>query len=280
MIKSSFRAGVLAPLVASFGLALVAAPAEALEPQFVKPILRSVDNPDQITSGLSEDVTYSFGYAFNVDQDNYFTTALGLGFQNDWLGGANSTPYNVGLWSVLFEHGNDDPTLDLLASVVFDPTNSSLSSSLLDSAIGGSNATTRGLNYWLSVPKVTLAKSSGNNDFYYVVGVSGRFAGDGAILPSVFGTPSFADDVISYVFEGFNASDESSYSGTTGFGFPAPIFAFNPDGDEDGGPFAAQGFWNANVALDVPGPLPLMGVGAAFGWSRRLKRKTSSLRKP
>jgi hypothetical protein len=274
MIKSSFRAGVLAPLVASFGLALVAAPAEAIAPQFVRPILRSVDNPEQVTSGFDENFIYSFGYAFDVDLDNYFTTALGFGFQDGWLGGVNSTSYTVGLWSVLFENDDDDPILDLLASAVFDPTNASLSSSLSDSAIGGSNSTTRGLNYWLSVPKVTLAKSSGNDDFYYVVGVSGRFAGDGAILPSALGTPSFADDVVSYVFEGFNSSDGN----VSGFGFPAPLFAaFDPDIDLN---FAERGFWNANVSLDVPGPLPLMGVGAAFGWSRRLKRKTSSLRKP
>jgi hypothetical protein len=31
-----------------------------------------------------------------------------------------------------------------------------------------------------------------------------------------------------------------------------------------------------NFIADVPGPLPLLGVGAAFGWSRRLRSRVSS----
>ena len=30
------------------------------------------------------------------------------------------------------------------------------------------------------------------------------------------------------------------------------------------------------LAASVPGPLPLLGIGAAFGWSRRLRRRLRS----
>lgn len=254
----------ISSLLASFGITvLLAQPALAINPLNINPILRSVSNPEDIIGGLDDNINYSFGYAFDVKQDGWRANALGFGFQNNWLGGASSSSYQVSLWKVLFEDPSPAsvPTVDLLASSVFDPSQSSLSDNLFDSAIGGTTGVNQGLYYWLEIPSRNLPKSSDNPDLYYLVGVSGRFTGDGAIYPRVYGDLDFATVVSSYIFEGFNDSNTTYY--------PAPIFAFTYPG------FASQGFWNANVSLDVPGPLPVLGVGAAFGWSRRLKRKLS-----
>jgi hypothetical protein len=37
-----------------------------------------------------------------------------------------------------------------------------------------------------------------------------------------------------------------------------------------------QGYFGANVSAHAPGPLPLLGAGAGFAWSRRLRRRVVS----
>lgn len=246
----------IAPIAASIGCGmLLAQPAIAIRPLDIRPILRNVTEAQQITNGLDKNVEYSFGYAFDVNEDGWVANALGFGFQNFWLGGSSSTPYLVTLWSVLFNDPDPDadPIVAELARTTFDPTNAALANNLFAGV-----APNQGLYYWRAIPKTSLPNTS-NTDSYYLVGVSGRFAGEGAIKPRVAGDPDFPSPVATYVFEGFN-DNSGSY-------FPAPSFPFPP--------FTEAGFWNANVSLDVPGPLPLMGVGAAFGWSRRLKKKIS-----
>lgn len=248
----------IVPIAASLGFGmLLAQPAIAIRPLDIRPILKNVTNAQEIISGPLPNVQYSFGYAFNVNEDGWFANALGFGFQNNWLGGSYSTTYQVSLWSVLFDDPdpNAAPIVTELASATFDPTNASLADKLF-----GPN---QGLYYWLEIPeKISLPNTSDNPDSYYLVGASGRFAGQGAIKPRVEGGPNFPSPVATYVFEGFNDQFDID--------FPAPLLEF-PDSN-----FAGKGFWNANVSLEeIPGPLPLMGVAAAFGWSRRLKKKMS-----
>jgi uncharacterized repeat protein (TIGR03803 family) len=62
------------------------------------------------------------------------------------------------------------------------------------------------------------------------------------------------------------AAGNGLYYGTTRFGGAnggGTIFAFD------------SGVRSSNP---VPGPLPLMGAGAAFGWSRRLRRRIQQVR--
>lgn len=249
----------IAPIAASLGFGmLLAQPAIAIRPLDIRPILRNVINPLDINSGPNPNVAYSFGYAFDVNEDGWFANALGFGFQNDWLSGSDSTSYQVSLWSVLFEDPDAPfPNVDELASATFEPTNATLADNLFAGI-----APNQGLYYWLEIPKTSLPNTSDNPDSYYLVGVSGRFAGQGAIKPRVAGVPIFPSPVATYIFEGYNDQRDID--------FPAPLFEF-PDLN-----FAGEGFWNANVSLkEIPGPLPLMGVAAAFGWSRRLKKKMS-----
>lgn len=249
----------IAPIAASLGFGmLLAQPAIAIRPLDIRPILRNVTNAQEIISGPDPNVQYSFGYAFDVNEDGWSANALGFGFQNNWLSGSASTPYQVSLWSVFFEDPDASfPIVTELARATFDPTNATLADNLFAGI-----APDQGLYYWLEIPKISLPNTSDNPDSYYLVGASGRFAGQGAIKPRVAGGPNFPSPVATYVFEGFNDQFDID--------FPAPLLPF-PDSN-----FAGKGFWNANVSLEeIPGPLPLMGVAAAFGWSRRLKKKMS-----
>jgi hypothetical protein len=63
-------------------------------------------------------------------------------------------------------------------------------------------------------------------------------------------------------------------TGTTSFAVVAgDSFGFSIDGND--GIFGPGNATISNFSAPVPGPLPLLGVGAAFGYSRRLRRRTS-----
>jgi hypothetical protein len=236
--------------------ALSATPAQALDPASVRPILRQVTDRNGLDL-LDDSTEYTFGYFFDVNSDNAFANALGFSFQDGWATGGNS--YQVSLWSYVLDPDNDDiGDYTLLASKDFTPGDPNLQ--LLD---GNIPPTGLGNYYWLGLgSNLPLAKTGLDVDpdelTGYIVGATGIFGGAGANLPEVAGTPVFQPDLISYEYEGYNISGEESY--------PVPIFPFPA--------FKGQGFWNANVSVNVPGPLPLLGVGAAFGWSRRLKAKS------
>ncbi len=46
-------------------------------------------------------------------------------------------------------------------------------------------------------------------------------------------------------------------------------FTFNDTSADGGGSYSA----NIDVATKVPGPLPILGAGVAFGYSRRLRKR-------
>jgi hypothetical protein len=77
-------------------------------------------------------------------------------------------------------------------------------------------------------------------------------------------------------FDGTNGSDPyGPYAALTaaGNGF---FYGTTPNGGANyqGAIFA----FDSGVRDPVPGPLPLMGAGAAFGWSRRLRRRIQQVR--
>jgi hypothetical protein len=73
---------------------------------------------------------------------------------------------------------------------------------------------------------------------------------------------------------GLNQSGSVSFSVLAG-----DLFGFRQNSDESGGGRASTTISNFNVSLaasgpsSVPGPLPLLGAGAAFGWSRQLRKR-------
>jgi MYXO-CTERM domain-containing protein len=83
-------------------------------------------------------------------------------------------------------------------------------------------------------------------------------------------------------FSNTDSFGSGAYSGSIDFANGANILSFEPPGFGGNldlyvtrsyfGNYSASGSGSASV----PGPLPLMGVAAAFGWSRRLRRRIAS----
>ena len=144
------------------------------------------------------------------------------------------------------------------AIFAFDPANGSIT---LQASFDSSNG---------SGPYAAL--TAAGNGLYYGTTFYGGANNQGAIFSfdSATGSITILDS-----FDGSNGADPSAaltaagnglYYGTTRFGGAnggGTIFAFD------------SGVRDANP---VPGPLPLMGAGAAFGWSRRLRRRIQPVR--
>jgi hypothetical protein len=260
MIYSLMRSSWLLPLLAAAGLStLAAAPAQALDPQSVRPILRNVDGA--FGSNFTPTDANSFGFFFDININQAFTNALGFLFEDGWNVTGNNS-YEVTLWSYLV---TDPITFETsyteLATKTFTPGDPNLL--LLDSAVP---QTGFGNYYWLALDSTVDLPNTGASvdpdEFMgYVLGVSGVFDGAGSVKVASGGTANFDPVVPTYLLNGFNAP-----------GFPdAPVPAFEFDFEAAGVP--GPGFWNANVSVDVPGPLPIAGAGSVLLWSRSLKRK-------
>lgn len=257
MTFSSRRLSLALSLLAAAGASLFGAtPALALDPKTITPILRSVDNAD----GLGFDPTQlnSVGFFFDVVSDQVFANALGFSYQPDWYGNASSQTYDVTLWSYVLDPNTFLGTYTPLATKQFSPIDPAVT--LADSAVP---PTGFGNYYWLALDsKIDLPNTGPSVDpdglAGYIVGVTGLFDGSpGSVLAAAGGTPDFSPFFTSYEFEGYNfpGGDNS----------PVPIYEYFP--------YSGAGFWNANVSVNVPGPLPILGASSALLWSRRLKRK-------
>jgi hypothetical protein len=256
---SSRRLFSALPLLAVAGLSVLGgAPAHALTPSSITPILRSVTDADGL--GFSEADANSFGYFFDVTSDQVFANALGFLFQPGWNDVATNNTYEVTLWSYVLD-STSLGTYSLLATKQFAPTDPNLV--LADSAVP---PTGFGNFYWLALDSNVDLPNTGptvdpNQNAGYIVGVTGVFDGSpGSVLAAAGGTPDFSPLLTSYEIEGYNFPGDPDA--------PVPILAY--------GPYTNAGFWNANVSVAVPGPLPILGASSALLWSRRLKRKINS----
>jgi hypothetical protein len=257
---SSRRLFSALPLLAVAGLSVLGgAPAHALTPSSITPILRSVTDADGL--GFSEADANSFGYFFDVTSDQVFANALGFLFQPGWNDVATNNTYEVTLWSYVLDSTSFLGTYTPLATKQFAPTDPNLV--LADSAVP---PTGFGNFYWLALDSNVDLPNTGptvdpNQNAGYIVGVTGVFDGSpGSVLAAAGGTPDFSPLLTSYEIEGYNFPGDPDA--------PVPILAY--------GPYTNAGFWNANVSVAVPGPLPIMGASSALLWSRRLKRKINS----
>jgi len=257
---SSRRLFSALPLLAVAGLSVLGgAPAHALTPSSITPILRSVTNADGL--GFSEADANSFGYFFDVTSDKVFANALGFLFQPGWNDVATNNTYEVTLWKYELDSITSLGTYTPLATKQFAPTDPNLV--LADSAVP---PTGFGNFYWLALDSNVDLPNTGptvdpNQNAGYIVGVTGVFDGSpGSVLAAAGGTPDFSPLLTSYEIEGYNFPGDPDA--------PVPILAY--------GPYTNAGFWNANVSIAVPGPLPILGASSALLWSRRLKRKINS----
>ena len=144
----------------------------------------------------------------------------------------------------------------------FDPANSANGSITLKGNFNGANG---------SRPYAALA-AAGNGIYYGTTyGGGANFNGGIFAFDSTNGSIGLQDS-----FDVTNGSDPyGPYAALTaaGNGF---FYGTTPNGgaNNQGAIFA----FDSGVRDPVPGPLPLMGAGAAFGWSRRLRRRIQPVR--
>ena len=227
----------------------------ALTTADVNPVYLSAN--DEAQSGLTPPASLlpgSFAFYFDTTEDKT-VNALGFFTVSDWITSSGPDSFDVVLYKWMFD-GMVDTTFTPLAMTTF--VRSDANSYL-----------TRNNYYWLPIAPLTLPRSDldANTEGYVVTAIGDFSAASG--LPYFFGgTGSFADG---FLFNGNGLNIDSPplpdpanlYSL-----FPAPL---QQGVDINGNPI--YGYFSANVSYVVPGPLPLMGAGVAFGWSRRLRRR-------
>ena len=217
--------------------------ASALTASDIAPIYLSPGTEPAINVNIPPNPTNSnsFGYFFDITVGTKALNALGLAAQNNGSGS-----YDVTLWKYV-NSGATVADYTQLATINFD--------SLC------SGCTTTGNFNWLEVPLLYLEETAADPTKGYLIGAIGDFSTGGA---SVFvdGLGAF-DTTANYEGGGYNFN--------AGAGYPIP---FGPQSDIIG---SGSGFYNSNISLfEVPGPLPVMGAAAAFGWSRRLRRRINT----
>lgn len=221
--------------------------ANALTFSGINPIYQSKGDETPINVDIGGEPT-SFGYYFNADSTQSLNS---LGFAAPIAD--NGSDYTVTLWS--YANGGTDPATDYTV----------LSTATFNTACAG--CILKDFFLWKEVTPVTLAKTSDNLETGYVITAIGNFA-PGTQAQSVYydGTGTFASTA-SFLGGGYN------YIG--GDGNPIP---FQLAGDIPGLSDDSFAFFNANAsyasaAAPVPGPLPILGTAAAFGWTRKLRRR-------
>ncbi len=193
-------------------------------------------------------VSSSFGFYFDT-ASNVDIGALGFSSQSGW---GNGTTYTVKLWS--YANGGGSPTdYTELATATF---------------THGTSYSFQDGYFWSPLASVVTLPDSLNSDPQSSVGYVIATVGDFSNAPGnvLFETANSSfDSRFLNVGNGFNDALDSS-----GF-FAVPVY--------DGG-VGTSGYFNANLAsvvspstASVPGPLALGGGVAAFGWSRRLRRR-------
>jgi hypothetical protein len=240
-LSSKLKVASKAGLVAAGVILSATSSAEALTFNDINPIYSSRGDETAINVSILGAPT-SFGYFFEIDQ--HFQTLNGLGFAApiSFTGGN----YEVTLWS--YANGRLDLTADY----------TQLSTATFNQACTG--CILKDFFLWRAVAPVPLDKTIDDPLTGYVITAIGNFA-PGQQVVYYDGSGTFASTAI---FDG------AGYNFTIGDGYPIP-FGDSLDIVGDTNAFA---FFNANASVvPVPGPLPIFGAAAAFGWSRKLRRR-------
>lgn len=195
------------------------------------------------TGGVYSVSPASFGFFFEA-ASNVLVDGLGFSSQAAW---GNGTSYTVKLWS--FVNGGQNPAdYTELANATFTHGNSyTFQDGYFWQSLMGS----------ISLPESIV--SDPTSQIGYVIAAIGDFSGTGGNVEYEGGTPTFNPSLVN-AGNGFNdVMDPNGY-------FEIPIY--------DGG-VGSNGYFNANLSL-VPGPLPVLGAAAGFGWTRRLRKRIRS----
>ena len=123
---------------------------------------------------------------------------------------------------------------------------------------GGSSYTIAGSYAWLPISELTLVGTPSDTSVGYLIAVDGSFTQTPAGQQGAVTTSSF-----NFASPFFTEGNAFSYSSPDPF-YPEPL-NFDPA-------VVSNGFFNPNLSL-VPGPLPVLGAAAGFGWTRRLRKR-------
>ena len=210
--------------------------ANALTFNGINPIYNSKADETAINVAIPGGLPTSFGYFFEAESTQ---TLNALGFAAPITGNGD---YSVTLWS--FVNGGFDPATDYTV----------LSTATFNTACAG--CILKDFFLWKDVAPVTLAKTIDSDAGYVITAVGNFEAGQQSVFSGGTGT-----------FDSFASFTDGGYNFTGGFGNPIPF------GDPaDIVPLNTYAFFNANASFaSVPGPLPILGAAAAFGWSRKLR---------
>ena len=218
------------------------------------------DNDVVGSQNPSGTANYSVGFFFDSKSStNNIVNALAVSAQANvpW-----TQPYIVSLYSFTVDPLTSITTYSAppLAQLTFNPGDPNLipTDDNFDGLID---------NYWLSLPipvqlPITDLSVDPDDLFGYAIAQSGNFnAPDGNFIEQD-GTITFNPN-LEYLGSGFNDAIDPDY--------PFPAFPAFTDPDDPNSP-PVYGYWNPNLSL-VPGPLPVLGAAAGFGWTRRLRKR-------
>lgn len=182
-------------------------------------------------------VQSSFGFYFDTNADLQLD-GLGFSSQAAW---SNGTSYTVKLWSYVKGGANPSDYTEI-ASKTF---------------THGTSYTFQDGYFWQALGPISLPDTFTTDltdELGYVIGAIGDFSAAPGNVQFETATPLFNPNIL-YAGDGFNDATDSN-----GF-FEVPIYSNG-----------VTGYFNPNLSL-VPGPLPVLGAAAGFGWSRRLRKR-------
>jgi hypothetical protein len=168
--------------------------------------------------------------------------------------------------------GNSDDTLDSIATIDWAPK--FIFGKPSTPSVGPITGTTKSVTPVNCVPAQTCGTPGGSSipsSSFRILNLMETYAGSGGFASI---TSAWKTGIPYSISETANFTGE----GTP----PNLLFNFDPP---TGGLVADKPFIQGFIAIQyeytsgqgVPGPLPLMGAAAAFGWSRRLKKRISSV---
>jgi hypothetical protein len=192
--------------------------------------------------------------------------------------------------SMRFEPGGAQLDSDEILDILLEPGEEITFSNFFDNSddfLFGVDRPTRFIEYQVAFDPSELQYAGSQLDLPDVISDSCRFfgpcgssiaVGDGLLTVThrtafnnlLFPSPDFLLDAISFIGTGVNNSPGDGLSDYSLSGFNEGVLGFVG--------VRISSFSTSTVEVQrVPGPLPLLGLGAAFGASRRLRRRLNSI---